>query len=131
MLTWLTDEPGLYEKIKKYISGADFTEELYRKVAERLFQDLEEGNYNPAAVISMFEDGEEQQQAAALFHSKLPELNTKQEREKAFHDILLAVKKNSYEYFSARLGTDINALNQVIQGKKALEELAKAHISLE
>ncbi len=131
LLTWLTDEPGLYEKIKKYISGADFTEELYRKVAERLFQDLEEGNYNPAAVISMFEDGEEQQQAAALFHSKLPKLNTKQEREKAFHDILLAVKKNSYEYFSARLGTDINALNQVIQGKKALEELAKAHISLE
>ena len=58
-------------------------------------------------------------------------MNTKQEREKAFHDILLAVKKNSYEYFSARLGTDINALNQVIQGKKALEELAKAHISLE
>lgn len=130
LITWVTDEPSLYEKIKKYISAEDFTEELYRKVAKRLFQELEQGNYNPAGIISMFEDEEEQREAAALFHTSLPELTTGQEREKAFHDIVLAVKKNSYEYYTAKLGTDVNALNQVIEGKKALEELARTHISL-
>ena len=30
----------------------------------------------------------------------------------------------------AKLGADVNALNQVIEGKKALEELARTHISL-
>jgi DNA primase len=28
------------------------------------------------------------------------------------------------------MGVDISALNQVIEGKKALEELSKTHISL-
>ncbi|MCI9320383.1 MAG: DNA primase [Lachnospiraceae bacterium] len=131
LITWVTDEPSLYGKIKKYITAEDFTEEIYRKVAERLFQELEQGSYNPAGIISMFEDEEEQREAAALFHTNLPELHTSQEREKAFHDIVLTVKKNSYEYYTAKLGADVNALNQVIEGKKALEELARTHISLD
>ncbi|MDE6924660.1 MAG: DNA primase, partial [Acetatifactor sp.] len=131
LITWVTDEPSLYEKIKKYITAEDFTEDLYRRVAERLFRELEQGDYNPAGIISMFEDEEEQRAAAELFHTNLPELTTLQEREKAFHDIVLAVKKNSYEYYTAKLGTDVNALNQVIEGKKALEELARTHISLD
>ena len=131
LITWITDEPSIYQKIKKYISPGDFTEELYRKVAEKLFAGLEEGNFQPAGIISTFEDEEEQRQAAELFQTNLPMLETGQEREKAFHDILLSVKRNSYEYYAARLGTDMGALEQVIAGKKALEELAKAHISLE
>ena len=131
LITWLTDEPGLYSKVSRYISTEDFTDPLYKKVAERLLKDLAAGTYNPAAIISMFEDEEEQRLAAELFNTNLPELNTKQEREKAFRDILYAVKKNSYEYYTARLGTDVNALTKVIEGKKALEELAKIHISLD
>ena len=131
LITWITDEPSIYQKIKKYISPGDLTEELYRKVAEKLFAGLEEGNFQPAGIISTFEDEEEQRQAAELFQTNLPMLETGQEREKAFHDILLSVKRNSYEYYTARLGTDMGALEQVIAGKKALEELAKAHISLE
>ncbi len=131
LITWITDEPEVYAKIQRYITAEDFTEDLYRKVASRLFEDLSKGTYNPAAIISMFSDEEEQREAAALFNTNLPQLNTKQEKEKAFHDIVYAVKKNSYEYFSGQLGADVNALNKVISGKKALEELAKTHISLD
>ena len=131
LLTWLTDYPQIYPRISQYIQPSDFTEELYRKVAERLFSDIETGNYNPAGIVSMFEEEEQQREAAALFNTKVEALETKQEREKAFHDILYAVKKNSYEYYSGRLGSDMDALNQVIAGKKALEELGKTHISLD
>ena len=131
LLTWLTDYPQVYPRISQYIKPSDFTEELYRKVAERLFSDIEAGNYNPAGIVSMFEEEEQQREAAALFNTKVEALETKQEREKAFHDILYAVKKNSYEYYSGRLGSDMDALNQVIAGKKALEELGKTHISLD
>lgn len=131
LLTWLTDYPQVYPRISQYIKPSDFTEELYRKVAERLFSDIEAGTYNPAGIVSMFEEEEQQREAAALFNTKVEALETKQEREKAFHDILYAVKKNSYEYYSGRLGSDMDALNQVITGKKALEELGKTHISLD
>lgn len=131
LLTWITDEPKLYPKIKKYITPEDFTEDLYKKVATKLFEDLESGVVNPAAIISMFLDEADQREVASLFNTKLFELESKQEREKAFHDILYSVKKNSYDYFSSKLGSDISALNQVIEGKKALEEINKIHISLE
>lgn len=131
LLTWLVDEPGVYAKIKKYITPEDFTEELYQKVAKKLFDGLEQEEFQPASIISMFEDEEEQSQAAELFHTTLPKLDTPQEREKAFHDILLAVKRGSYEYYTARLGADVNALTKAVEGKKALEQLAKTHISLE
>lgn len=130
LLTWITEEPALYQKITKYIGADDFTDELYQKVAGKLFGDLEQGNFNPAAIISTFQDEEEQREVASLFNTKLQEVNTDAEREKAFHDIVYAVKKNSFEYYSSRMGADMNALNQVISGKKALDELKQTHISL-
>ena len=130
LITWIADEPALYDKIKKYISSKDFTDPLYSQVAERLFADLETGSYHPAAIIDMFTDEEQQRQAAALFHTQLPQ-SEEMNREKAFHDIVYSVKKDSYEYYSSRLGADVKALNKVIEGKKALEELGKTRISLE
>ena len=130
LLTWVTEEPEVYPKIKPYIAAEDFTEPLYRQVADKLFADLDRGSYNPAAIISAFEEEEEQRAVAEIFNTKLEEITTPKEREKAFHDILCAVKENSFEYYSGRMGADMNALNQVISGKKALEELRKTHISL-
>ena len=131
LLTWLVEQPQLYRQISKYISPKDFTEGLYEKVADRLFEELEQGNINPASIISMFEEEEDQREAASLFHTKLERLESTAEQEKALHDIVCAVKRNSHERDSAQLGTDVAALNRVIAGKKQLEELAKTHISLE
>ena len=130
LLTWLTDYPQLYAKIKAYLSAEDFTVELYSKVARRMFEDIEKNELNPAGIINMFEEEKDQSEAASLFTTTLPELESDQEKEKAFHDILVSVKKNSYEYYSARSGVDLSALSKVIEGKKALEELNKTHISL-
>ncbi len=130
LLTWITEEPALYPKIRPYIAAADFTEPLYKEVAERLFTDLEKGIFQPAAIVSTFEDEQEQRAVAEIFNTQLQEITTPKEREKAFHDIIYAVKKNSFEYYSGRMGSDMNALSQVIAGKKALEELSKTHISL-
>ena len=131
LLTQIIETPDIYPKLKPYLSIDDFTQELYRQVAERLFQDLGQGNYNPAAIISTFEDPDTQLEAAKLFHTNLPEEVTGKDREKAIRDILLRVKKNSYDYYMANMGTDVTAITKAIEGKKALETLAKTHISLD
>lgn len=131
LITWLSEEPGLYDKVRKYVSPRDFTVEIYRRVAERMFRELEQDTFKPAGIISMFSDEEEQREAASLFCARLPRLDAGQEREKAFKDVLLSVKRNSYGYYVSRMGTDMDALTQAIEGKKALEELARTHISLD
>lgn len=130
LLTWLSEEPEIYAKLKAYISPADFTQDLYRQVADKLFAGLEQGDFSPASIVSAFEEGEEQREVAAIFNTKLESLNTKQEREKALHDVMMAVKRNSFAYYSARMGSDMEAFNRFLSGKKELEELEKTHISL-
>ena len=50
LLTWISDYPRVYGQVKQYISPQDFTKELYRKVAEIMFRELENGTLNPAAM---------------------------------------------------------------------------------
>lgn len=131
LLTWLVENPSLYGKIKKYISPEDFTEELYQRAAKKLFEDLEKEVINPAGIISLFTQEEEQREAAALFNTKLLELSSKAEKERALHDILMAVKRGSLEALRERSGTDVSAFGRMIVSKKELEELSKTHISLD
>ena len=138
LLTWLVEEPHLYKKIKKYITPLSFTNELYRQVAQELFPKLEEGKPNPAAIISRFSQEEEQREAASLFNTKLPYMQQDmesqsqvQEREKAFHDIVVKVKRNAYEHDLKASGSDMEALSRVISGSQELDELEKTHISFD
>lgn len=131
LITWLVERPEIYPKIKKYIATEDFTEELYREVARKLFEELEEGKADPAGLVDLFPEADKQNEVAKLFHTSIGKLENKSDAEWALHDIVCGVKRNSYEYYSQRSGTDISALNQVIAGKKVLEELNKMHISLD
>ena len=131
LLTWLSEEPKLFEKIEGYVTPEDFTDELYQKVAKQLFENHHAGNDNPATILDSYESSEEQHLVAEIFHSPLEKIETKEERERAVHDIILNVKRNSFAYYSSMMGTDVNAIQQVIAGKKALEELEKMHIILD
>lgn len=130
-LTWLVDYPNVYERVKKYISLEDFREGLYRQVAEMLFEDLESGKVNPAAIISKFTEEEEQKEVATLFSTEVENLTTQDDKELAFHEILVALKESSYEYFLEKSNTDMMALTKMLEGKKALEEIERIHIKLE
>ena len=131
LLCWIAERPDIYKKIKNHITAADFTDELYRKAAEWLFAELEEGKADLAGVMDLFTEEEEQKEIAKLFHTDIGKFDNKNDAERALHDIICSVKRNSYEYYSKRMGTDISALDQVIAGKKALEELSKMYISLD
>lgn len=130
LLTWLVEEPKLYFKIENLILVEDFTDELYRKIAEMMFAGIKEGNLQPVVIINSFEDLEEQKLATEVFHTRLEAIATPQERERAFHDILVAVKSSSYDYYYKQMKSDVTALNKVIEGKKALEKLKTMRIAI-
>ena len=96
LLTWLADEPEIFDQIKPYIKPEHFQEGVARKAAQGYWKILEEhGGGNPASVIGMFESEEEQEEAASLFHTRLAGLNDAREREKALKDIIVSVRKTA------------------------------------
>ena len=133
LLTWLIENTGLYQKIKKYIVPEDFTEEIYYKVAKILFLQFEEtGTASPAQIVSMFSNEEDQKEIAALFNAKIHKVETKEEWEKALKETIIKIKQNSIKYRSDHLApADMAGLMQLVTDKRNLEELEKLHISID
>ena len=103
LLTWMIEEPQVFHQISSYIIPEDFTGEIYRKVAELLYQQYEEGEANPARILDHFTEEEEHREAASLFHTRIRELTTPEEREKALKETMVRVKAHSIGEAAARL----------------------------
>ncbi|MCI6466447.1 MAG: DNA primase [Faecalicatena sp.] len=132
LLTWMIEDVKLFGTIKKYISPDDFTEKLYRTVAELLYEQYEAGELNPAKILNYFTAEEEHREAASLFHTKIRELSTKEEQEQAIKETILRVKNNSIDYRTMHLEpTDMAGLQRLMEEKRKLDDIKKLHISIE
>lgn len=132
LLTWLLEDEKIFKQIQKYISPKDFTEKLYTIVAEILYEQYENGEVNPAKIMNHFTDEEEHREVASLFHTKIKELTTTKEQEKALKETIIRVKNNSIEYATKMLDpTDIVGLQKLMNAKRELQDLHKLHISID
>lgn len=132
LLTWMIEDEKLYDKISRYITPEDFEDGIYRKVAEYLYEQRQGGELNPAQILNHFTSDEEHREAAALFHTKIRKLSTKEEREQALKETILRVKAHSIERRSAALEpTDIVGLQKLMTEKRSFEDLRKLHISID
>ena len=132
LFTWLIEYDNLYDKIKDIITPEDFTEDIFRKVAELLYEQKKSGTVNPAQIISLFAEEEEQREVAELFHARIHEVDSAAERDKALKETILRVKDNSISYRSAHLEpTDMQGLQQLVADKRTLQNMEKMHISID
>ena len=131
LLTWLIDKEELFDQVSRYITPEDFTVELYRKVAELLYEQHAQGKANPAQIMNYFVEEEEHREVASLFNTRIKELTTAGEQEKAIKETILRVKEYSIETATRNLDpTDIQGLQNLMNAKKAVQDLHKLHISI-
>ena len=135
MLTWLVTYPGIFDTVEKYLTPEDFVVPLYRKVAGMLYEQRKEGEVNPARLMNVFTDSEEQREVASLFNATI-HLENQQEQNRAFADALLRIKGESLAERNRNWDpTDMKGLQELIKAKKDLEELWRKrhelHISFE
>ena len=131
LLTWLIEDESIFQQIKKYITPEDFTGDIYRTVAELLYQQYEDQDVNPAKIMNHFTDEEEHREVASLFHTKIKELTTVKEQEKALQETVVRVKNHSIEEATKKLDpTDIKGLQRLMDAKRELQDLQKLHISI-
>ena len=131
LLTWMASDENAFAQIQKYIHPEDFQEGIYQTVAELLYAQHEQGKLNPAQIMNHFTDEEEHREVAALFNTRIREIKTAHEQEKALKETIIRVKKNSIEERSAKLDpTDIQGLQKLMEAKRALQDLEKLHISI-
>ena len=131
LLTWLIEDENIFSQICKYISPEDYTGDIYRTVASILYEQYEKQQVNPAQIMNHFTDEEEHREVASLFHTKIKELTTLGEQEKALKETIIRVKNHSIEEAARNLApTDIAGLQRLMEAKRQLQDLEKLHISI-
>lgn len=133
LLTWLVEQPKLFRTISAYLSPSDFTEGVYRKVAEELFRQMtEEGQPNPGRIVTMFEEEEDQRTVAQICNASAGEMESAADMEKALKETILRIRQGSLEEERKALDpTDMEGLKRMIEHKRLLQELEKLHISID
>lgn len=122
LLTWIGEEPQIFDRVSSVLKPEDFTEGIYRNVAEALFQQGKNHAINPAELLNSFMEDDQAQEVAAIFHARLPMHPTKEEKNRAFRETVLRIKKNSLEKASKKV-QQMSELQEIIKEKKDLEGL--------
>ena len=128
LLTWMVNDPGLFEILDGTISEEDFSDEECTAVAQVLFKQYREtGSVRPASVVDMFDDVDKQRMVATMLQTELPFETSSEERERALNDVVKKVKLD-------RIDRDLNANSNDMAKFQALimekAKLSKMHISL-
>lgn len=123
LLTWICENPSVYDKIESIITEEDFTIPLYQKIAAKLFRQAQKNKVNPAQIMNDFlGDEEEYKKAAEVFHSRLPVKMTREEQNRAFRETVVRVKQNSLECQAAQ-AQDIALLQQITRMQNTLKTI--------
>lgn len=131
LLTWMIEDERIFGQISRYVSPEDFTEPLYCTVAGLLYQQYADGELNPAQIMNHFTDEEEHRKVAELFHTRIRELSTVQEQEKALKETVVRVRQHSLEEAARNLDpSDIRGLQKLMADKRALQDPEELHISI-
>lgn len=127
LLTWMVNEPQLFDKLEGIIGPDDFYEQIYHGVALLLFKQYEEEKaVIPGKILNQYADLEDQKKIAELFNTTLKISPLAEDRDKALNDIVRRVKEDSIEQ-------QMNATNDILRWQDLIKEkanLAKLHISL-
>ncbi|MCR4685919.1 MAG: DNA primase [Lachnospiraceae bacterium] len=123
LLAWFADDSAVYQAAKPYVGTDDFSPGVFRKTAELLFAQLSDGEADPAAITTRFEEEEEQQQVAGIFQTPLPEEQSDGEKERTLKELLINVRTHSIQekLYDASSGAD--DLSRMIALKKETEQL--------
>ncbi len=126
MLTWLVNYPELIHTLSDVLRPEDFTNPLCREVAEKLWKQAGNGGINPAAILDMFPDEEDQAEVASMFHTEL-KFEKSGDKKIAFFDVLCRMKREGLELRSAALDpADLNGFTALAEERRKLEAMQRS-----
>lgn len=123
----MVNDVTLLKKIRPWLGWEDFVHPVYQKVCRAVYEAIETaGEIVPGKIISLFQEKEEQNLAAAIFNSDIAGIEDKNAREKALTETVVRIKRYHLDELSRRT-QDLADLQKIIRMKSDLQNL---HISL-
>lgn len=118
LLTYFVEHPTLIDKLKDVIGPEDFYHDIIRDVAKEIYAQYDDRHaIDPAAILSRFQDADEQSKAAAVVQTTIGEAEDKEYERQVIYDITKTIKLNSIEQ-NLKKKPDITRTQELL-GEKA------------
>ena len=136
LLTMIIDERSVFPIVRQYLTPADFDGTLFRKTAEILWEQLEQGGDSAcaASVISAFDTPEEQEAVAAMLNARAPEAEDGPPDPdglgRTLRELVIAVKESSIARMSRTDGGSPASLQDLLAAKKLLQTIRTARFNV-
>ena len=136
LLTMIIDERSVFPLVRQYLTPADFDGTLFRKTAEILWEQLEQGGDSAcaASVISAFDTPEEQEAVAAMLNARAPEAEDVPPDPdglgRTLRELVIAVKESSIARMSRTDGGSPASLQDLLAAKKLLQTIRTAKFNV-
>ena len=101
LLTWITDEPGLLDVVKKYIGAGDFSPGVCRELAGRIYDMIEDGDFNADKLLESIEDEEVKNEAIGIILNPAPGIDTAEKRLEMLKDLIVSVLERKCELLTS------------------------------
>lgn len=122
ILTELSDNKELFYRVKKILTPDDFSDDLYRETASYVFSMLEQGDVNPAEILSKFIETDRYKEVSELFSSSYSEELPEESRLQALKEAVFRVRDHSLDKKMNEV-TDPSELMGLMEEKQKLKSL--------
>lgn len=127
LLTWMVNEPVLFDILEDIISPDDFQDVNCQAVAKKLIEQYKQNHtVSPASIVDGSEDIEQQRVIASIMQTELPFDVSQEERERAINDVVKKTKLAKIDYDLTQCGSDMVRFQQLIVNKA---NISKLHIT--
>lgn len=129
LLTWMVNEPRLFDILDGIIAPEDFQDKNCQAVARRLMEQYKQNHtVSPASIVDGSEDIEQQRVIACIMQTELAFDVSLEEKERAINDVVKKTKLARIDYDLTQCGNDMVRFQQLIVNKA---NISKLHISFD
>ncbi len=122
ILTFITSHNKVFGAVKNYLSPKEFTDPVYKAVAEEIFHAYEnDEEIQPANLVHQFNEIEEQNQIASIFNNNM-QVEHSTQFEKMIKENIQIIKRHYIEQLSRKVSDPVQ-LQEMIVMKKQLDNL--------
>lgn len=129
ILSWVSGSPEYYSKLKLIMEPDDFPDEFSVDVAKSVYSAFEQkGSVDPAAIIGRYTEENEQSAAASYFAADIQIPIDDREKEKAFYEAVVKIKRESLTKKKEKASADNDAAawqqykNELVELEKLLKK---------
>ena len=118
LISWMINEPSLFDKLQSEISPDDFFEPVYHDVVQALFEQYQrDGKLVPASIINHYQSKEEHEKVSAIMQQDFDMEIPDGEKSKVITDLVKTIKLRSIEHQMKITKGDLVKQNELITAK--------------